>query len=72
LGGVARFEVGGHPFPVDARQVLGEESHADPAAGVGRVGAEQAELVVRLVPRCCLESLEQLHYLSRTLSDELF
>jgi len=34
---VAHLEVGGHPFPVDAGEVLGEQSRADPTARAGGV-----------------------------------
>jgi hypothetical protein len=72
VGGVARLEVRRQALLVDALKVLGQECHSEPATGVSRMRAEQAQVVVGLVPRLGgVEPLEQLEHLSRARPHEI-
>jgi hypothetical protein len=48
VDGIARLQIGGHAFDVDARQVLCEERHAEAVASVRRMRSEKTQVVVRL------------------------
>ena len=65
------FEVGGSSLLVDAHEVLGEQVHAQALASVTGMSAEQAEVVVRLVPRMRrLEALDELQDLAPVCARE--
>jgi hypothetical protein len=58
---LAGFDDCGQPLSVYLRQAVGQQPHADPLAAVVRMGAQQAQVIVRFSPRVRgLEPADQL------------